>query len=365
MAVIRAEWGRIKYFQEQWEAVPRKLEGAISDREDLIAHARLALEKGQEEAEKIRDKTRQALDKARDCLERAKRTECGPSEHECREAERCERAYEWACRQLEKVKAQRERLDEGAARCTDRQDRAMESIKRLEKKGSGWLLEYIQTLLDAKRAIYEDVPSGGGSFRTADGGYESARSMTDEERTALQEKTGWSEKTLNKCQIRPDGSVWLRTNNSIKDMETYNGVWFQRDTITIGEVRVEGIFPKFNAVYEPEITLPEELWKGRGNGYNVHFAWCRSMLKAAVESDLALAARFSAEERSLIEKEKPLPGYTWHHHQQPGKMQLVRSDEHSAGMHGVNHTGGNSLWGKTELRSETKTGSRFFGVLVK
>ncbi len=31
---------------------------------------------------------------------------------------------------------------------------------------------------------------------------------------------------------------------------------------------------------------------------------------------------------------------TWHHHQVPGKMQLVVSSKHS-----VNHLGGNRLWG--------------------
>ncbi|MGQ4671846.1 HNH endonuclease [Bacillus toyonensis] len=36
-----------------------------------------------------------------------------------------------------------------------------------------------------------------------------------------------------------------------------------------------------------------------------------------------------------------MKGLTWHHHQVPGKMQLVLTD-----IHGVNHLGGNKLWGR-------------------
>ena len=90
--------------------------------------------------------------------------------------------------------------------------------------------------------------------------------------------------------------------------------------------------------------MPEGLWKGRGSNSPEQFAWCREQLAQAVETNPALAAQFTAQERDLIAARKPLPNYTWHHHQQPGRMQLVLSDRHNAGMHGVNHTGGNALW---------------------
>ena len=42
----------------------------------------------------------------------------------------------------------------------------------------------------------------------------------------------------------------------------------------------------------------------------------------------------------IIDIRRPPDGCTWHHHQVPGKMQLVVSKTHK-----VNHLGGNKLWG--------------------
>ncbi|WP_084411402.1 HNH endonuclease [Paenibacillus glacialis] len=35
-----------------------------------------------------------------------------------------------------------------------------------------------------------------------------------------------------------------------------------------------------------------------------------------------------------------IEGYTWHHHQETGRMQLVEED-----IHDIRHTGGNKIWG--------------------
>ncbi len=344
MAVIYAQIHRIRQFREQWEALPPPLEAAVSDRDTQLTEARNALNRGITEAEAIRDKTYKALLPVREEMEKAKRTEDGPSQALSRRLAQCEHDYEQAQQQLDRLQNQRDRFDEVSARCVARQDQALMEIKKLGSRGGDRLAQYIQLLQEAKRAILEDAPAGSGSFLTPDGGYLGARELTGEECAGLQRKTGWSEKTLKKCQLRPDGSVWLKTNNSIRDGETYNGTWFQRDTVVIGDVRVEGIFPKFDAAFEPDTNMPASLWKGRGSQHEAHFAWCRAQLKAAVGENPALAARFTAAERRLIQEEKPLPGYTWHHHQQPGKMQLVPSQKHSAAMHGVNHTGGNALW---------------------
>lgn len=344
MAVIYADMVRIQEFRDRWEAVPPQMEASVADRDDYVSAARMALEKGLEEAERICNAARIALDHARDALEKASKTEDGPSDSLRRAVERCERAYEFARRQQEELEEHRDRFQEESLREMAEQDRTLESCKSLGKKGSQWVDGYVQKLTDAKRAIFEDAPSGTGSFQTPDGGYVGARDLTDGERAELAARTGWSEKAWNKCQLRPDGSLWFKTNNSAQDMHFYNGVMFQRDTVMINGVRVEGVFPKFDVTYQPDVLMPEELWKGCGKNNNAQFAWCRSQLKTAVESNPALAAQFTKEERKLIAAEKELPNYTWHHNQQPGKMQLVPSKKHSAGMHGVNHTGGYALW---------------------
>ena len=344
MSAVYADIDQLKDFQEQWEVLPNRLEAAVSERDTLISQTRTALDRGIMEAEEIHDRTRHALQQAQEELDRAKRYEDGDISHLIHAVEQCQQREEWASRQLDKLQAQRDLFDEESARNIMKQDQALAQIKHLGKKGGSWFSHYIDLLLEAKRALLDDSVSASGSFLNEDGSYIGARNLTTEETAQLQQKTGWDHKTLQKCQLRPDGSVWLKTNNSIRDGVRYHGTIFQRDTVMIGDLRVEGVFPHFDALFEPEITMPESLWMGQGDNRAVHFAWCRRQLKEAVLKNPALAARFTAKERQLIMEEKPLNGYTWHHHQQPGKMQLVSSKKHNAAMHGVNHTGGNALW---------------------
>ena len=342
MAVIFARLNTLKAFRELWQALPARLEKAVLEREEPIANARRAVEDGVSRAGEIRDRAGHALDHARSELERARRRECGPSQWHYEQVERCERAYDFACRQLERLERAEESFREGIDRCTARQDHALEAVRTLGGKGTDELDAYRALLCRAKQALLEDVSAGSGSFAAAGGGYVSARDLTEQEGEQLCQKTGWDAKMVPKCRLRPDGSVWLRTHNAVRDGETYNGTWFERDTVYVNDVRVEGIFPKFDAVYQPDGLLPEELWRGRSR--EAHFAWCRERLRDEVARNPALAARFTAGERALIADCRPLPDYTWHHHQQPGRMQLVSSDRHSAGMHGVSHTGGYALW---------------------
>jgi DNase/tRNase domain of colicin-like bacteriocin len=49
------------------------------------------------------------------------------------------------------------------------------------------------------------------------------------------------------------------------------------------------------------------------------------------------------QQTDQIEKGRArIKGFTWHHHQVPGKMQLVLEDTHGS----VSHLGGNKLWGE-------------------
>lgn len=344
MSAVYANIDKLKDFQEQWDSLPNGLEAAVSERDTLISETRTALDRGILEAEEIHDRTRHALEQAQEELERAKRYEDGDIERLTRRVEQCRQQDEFASRQLEKLQSQRELFDEESARTVTKQDQALAQIKQLGQKGGHWLSHYTDLLLQAKRALLDDSASVSGSFINDDGSYVGARDLTAEEIALLKEKAGWPDHTLEKCQLRPDGSIWLKTNNSVRDGGRYHGTIFQRDTVMIGDIRVEGVFPHFDALFEPEITMPESLWMGKGNNREAHFAWCRHQLKEAVLKNPALAARFTAQERKLIMEEKKLPGYTWHHHQQPGRMQLVSSKKHNAAMHGVNHTGGNALW---------------------
>src|SRR5699024_12616060 len=64
-------------------------------------------------------------------------------------------------------------------------------------------------------------------------------------------------------------------------------------------------------------------------------------LKDEINKGEIPAKLFTPKQLKEINLELPrITDLTWHHHQVPGKMQLVVSDTHS-----VNHLGGNKLWG--------------------
>jgi DNase/tRNase domain of colicin-like bacteriocin len=65
-------------------------------------------------------------------------------------------------------------------------------------------------------------------------------------------------------------------------------------------------------------------------------------LKQAIERNPNLSRQFTQEQLNAINQEKDrIPGFTWHHHQEPGKMQLVPTRIHGR----TGHTGGRDIWG--------------------
>ncbi|MFB6468426.1 HNH endonuclease [Cytobacillus sp. Hz8] len=73
------------------------------------------------------------------------------------------------------------------------------------------------------------------------------------------------------------------------------------------------------------------------------FKECTRILKEAIEKGEVSRGLFTPEQLEQILKERAkIKGLTWHHHQVPGKMQLVVKDIHGS----VNHLGGNKLWGE-------------------
>ena len=93
---------------------------------------------------------------------------------------------------------------------------------------------------------------------------------------------------------------------------------------------------------QPPVTavaqLPEDLYQSTDRE---QFAECNTQLKEDVKKDPELAKQFSAEQLEQIENGDTPDGYTWHHNEETGKMQLVDSDIHSK----TGHTGGKTIWG--------------------
>lgn len=163
--------------------------------------------------------------------------------------------------------------------------------------------------------------------------------LTEEQKEKLRQ-IGMPESMIEKCKIGDDGVYYLTTINENLEGTVHpgTGVPYERKRIEINGIVVEGVFPKFDSVFSCELS-PENL-----NGSDrEQFQECMGKLKEAVDKDPELAKQFSEKQLEQIHDPKAttVSGYTWHHNEETGKMELVKSDVHGK----TAHTGGKSIWG--------------------
>ena len=114
-------------------------------------------------------------------------------------------------------------------------------------------------------------------------------------------------------------------------------VAYKTRTIDVEGQRIKGEFPVFNSVFDTK--LPKELYKA--SDYK-QFKYCTKQLAKAIKWNPILRSKFSERQIRQIENgDARISGYTWHHHETSGKMQLVKTSEHNTN----HHTGGRSTWG--------------------
>lgn len=115
------------------------------------------------------------------------------------------------------------------------------------------------------------------------------------------------------------------------------GVPYERKTVVVDGEEIEGVFPQFESKFDAQ--LPEDMYK---EDDNKQFAECTKQLKEAIEKDPELANKFTERQYDEIMSGAPrISGHVWHHSEEPGKMQLVKSDIH----YDTRHTGGRAVWG--------------------
>lgn len=115
------------------------------------------------------------------------------------------------------------------------------------------------------------------------------------------------------------------------------GVPYKKRTVETSDGKyVEGVFPKFPSVYDTK--LPAEQYKASDA---VQFNTCNQKLKESVSKNPDIRSKFNDKQLGQIENGDRPSGYTWHHNEKQGRMQLVPTDVHSR----TPHTGGRSVWG--------------------
>ena len=117
------------------------------------------------------------------------------------------------------------------------------------------------------------------------------------------------------------------------------GVSFIEKTVELPDGSlVEGSFPVFDSSFD--VLLNENLYLASDD---TQFSIANETLGNAIVQNPGIAAEMGLSQTDLqhLAAGNTPDGYTWHHHEQPGRLQLVDEQIHDS----TGHTGGRSLWG--------------------
>lgn len=137
-----------------------------------------------------------------------------------------------------------------------------------------------------------------------------------------------------------DGNIhYIETRNDdlAGQYHPETGVEFESKIVTLpsGDV-IEGVFPVFDSEYTA--TIPQSMYL---ESDEVQFNVANDQLANAIKHDPSLRVEFTKEQIAQIYAGETPDGYTWHHSEEPGKLELVDEEIHA----NTGHTGGRELWG--------------------
>lgn len=131
--------------------------------------------------------------------------------------------------------------------------------------------------------------------------------------------------------------IETRNDDLAGEHHPVTGVEFESKIVTLptGEV-IEGVFPEFESEYTA--TLPESMYL---ESDDTHFSYANGQLAEAINQNTELGNEFTDSQREKIFANETPEGYTWHHSEVPGKLELVDEEIHAE----TGHDGGRELWG--------------------
>lgn len=199
--------------------------------------------------------------------------------------------------------------------------------------------EYDKSLVKETRIDGPSVDEKNNTERLPEEEKSELRELNDEEKDVLRKRLGWSDTQIKKCMIDEQGVYHYRTDRcDLEGKRAENGVLFERKQIEINGVKIEGVFPVFESRFDTYLSADN--FKSRAYAKE-----CNENLKKEIKENPQLREKFTPEQLKDIEENRTPTGYVWHHNEEPGKMQLVKREDHDRTIGGAAHTGGNILWG--------------------
>lgn len=97
-------------------------------------------------------------------------------------------------------------------------------------------------------------------------------------------------------------------------------------------------FPIFDPFVSYDTRISSEEFRNASHRQQMKMA--TRDLRTQIQNNEQLRLQFSEEQRRAINRESAkIPGFTWHHHQESGRMQLVNENIHQ----GTGHIGGGAI----------------------
>ena len=178
----------------------------------------------------------------------------------------------------------------------------------------------------SKRVIPDGVPSNT----------EVGQELIAKQKQALLDR-GMSPRLINDCTLK-DGTIRLKTINErlVDSVQPDSGIKYIKKIVDLAGIKIEGVFPQFESVFTAQIPMDKLVASDAKQ-----FKECISQLQNAIKDNPLLRDKFTPLQLEKINAGVTPGGYTWHHNEQVGKMELVNTEKHEL----AKHTGGRTVWG--------------------
>ncbi|PDY34410.1 hypothetical protein COO17_27345 [Bacillus wiedmannii] len=190
----------------------------------------------------------------------------------------------------------------------------------------------------AKDDAYQLAKGSGGSGVSKEGSVakgtgKPSKVEFDKEVDKVMEEAGRNQPAYNRKPIQPKNYKKMEVN---EDGTTTYTIASKSNGKEYKVTYDKNGHPIFNTHFDT--TLPESKYL---SGDSEQFTFCNKDLFEKAMKDSELKSKFTEAELELFKAGKKPSYYTWHHHQDTGKMQLVDYFEHEV----ARHTGGRAYWG--------------------
>ena len=140
--------------------------------------------------------------------------------------------------------------------------------------------------------------------------------------------------TTKKCEPK---HISCPNEKLLNQTHPETGVHFREEIVSdeFGR-KLRGVFPEFDSFSDAK--LPDEMLQSSDR---VQFNECNLQLKEKISNDPGFCSKFTANQIEQIKNGDTPDGYTWHHNEEIGKMQLVDAKIHAK----TAHMGGRTIWG--------------------